>query len=114
MKDSPIRTWCEVDLSAITNNLQQIRKKIGNQRNLIAVIKADAYGHGAVEIAKLAQKVKVKYFGLATYDEAITLRLAGIKTPILVLSCCQSNEIDAVLKYQLTPNLCDYAIAKKT
>jgi alanine racemase len=113
MIDIPIRTWCEVDLNAISDNLQQIRDKIGKQRYLITVIKADAYGHGAIEVAKLAQKVKSKYLGLATYDEAIALRQAGIKTPILVLSCCQINEIDAVLKYQLTPNICDYAVGKK-
>lgn len=113
MTDIPIRTWCEVNLKAIANNLGQIRNKIGNQRNLIAVIKADAYGHGAVEVAKLAQKVKAKYLGLATYDEAINLRLKGIKTPILVLSCCQANEIDAIIEYQLIPSICEYTVGKK-
>ncbi|MFB3897823.1 MAG: alanine racemase [bacterium] len=113
MKNIPFRTWCEVDLNAISNNLAQIRSKIGKQRNLIAVIKADAYGHGAIEVAKLAQKVNAKYLGLATYDEAIALRQKGIKTPILVLSCCQTYEIDAVIEYQLTPNICDYTVGKK-
>jgi alanine racemase len=111
--EPPIRTWCEVDLAAILNNLKQIRSKIGKQRNLVAVIKADAYGHGAVEVAQLSQKVKAKYLGLATYDEAIALRQKGIKTPILVLSCCQANEIDAVIEYRLTPSICDYTVGKK-
>lgn len=113
MLEAPFRTWCEIDLTAISNNLQQIRNKIGQQGNLIAVIKADAYGHGAAAVAKLAKKVNVQYLGLATYDEAIALRQAGIKTPILVLSCCQENEINAVLEYRLTPNICTYEVGKK-
>lgn len=107
------RTWCEIDLAAIRNNLQQIRKKVGSRRNIIAVIKADAYGHGAEVLAKQAQALNIPILGLATIDEAIALRRAGIQTPILLLSCCQSYEVDAVIEYQFIPNICTLDIGRK-
>ncbi|MCX7919889.1 MAG: alanine racemase [bacterium] len=113
MVDVLYRTWCEVDTIAITNNIKQIQSKIGRKRKLIAVIKADAYGHGAVKVAQIAQKLNVPYLGLATYDESILLREAGITIPIIVLSCCQTAEVDPVINYELIPNICHYDVAVK-
>ncbi|MDI6783369.1 MAG: alanine racemase [bacterium] len=107
------RTWCEIDLSALNHNLLQIRKKVGPRRKIIAVIKADAYGHGALAVAQLAHQLNIPYLGLATIDEAIALRQQGIKTPILLLSCCQNYEVDAVVEYQFIPNVCTLEVGKK-
>lgn len=113
MEEPQWRTWSEVDLGAIKNNLLQIQKKVGPKINIIAVIKADAYGHGAVAVAQLAQQLKIPYLGLATIDEAIALRHQGIKSPILLLSCCQNYEVEAVAEYQFIPNICSLEVGKK-
>lgn len=87
-----MRTWCEVDLRAIRQNMINIRKKAGQGPKVMAVIKADGYGHGAAEIGQYIYD-EADYFGVATIEEAVELREAGIDKPILVLGytspgCC--------------------------
>ena len=68
--ESYLRTWCEVDLKAIRQNMINIRKKTGEGAKIMAVIKADGYGHGAVEIGKYIYR-EADYFGVATIEEAV-------------------------------------------
>lgn len=78
-------TWAEVSLGAIKHNTNQFKKYIGESVNLMAVVKADGYGHGAVRVARAAVEEGVDYLAVAILDEAIELREAGISKPILVL-----------------------------
>jgi alanine racemase len=78
-------TWAEVSLESIQHNVQQFRSYIGRSTKLMAVVKADGYGHGAVEIAKAAMLSGGDYLAVALLDEALELREAGISEPILVL-----------------------------
>jgi len=105
--------WVEVDLEAIRRNLQRFRRHIGPDVLIMAVVKANAYGHGAVEIAKKALASGAKQLGVSNVDEGITLRRAGIMAPILVLSEPPQETIQAILHYQLTPAVhsADFALA---
>ncbi|MDR2957865.1 MAG: alanine racemase [Coriobacteriales bacterium] len=95
--------WLEVNLEAIRRNLQRFRKHIGPDVLIMAVVKADGYGHGAVEVARTALATGAKFLGVSNVDEGITLRKAGIIAPILVLSQPPESTIDLILHYQLTP-----------
>ena len=107
-------TIATIDLGLLAKNLGQVQKRVG-ARPIIAVVKANAYGHGAVEIAKHLTKSsksqgsypQVAMLGVASLDEGITLREAGIKTPILLLTGFSVNRIKEVIAYQLTPALFD-------
>lgn len=81
-------TWVEVDLSAIEKNIRGILNHLPEGVDMMAVVKANAYGHGAIEVAELAIKTGVKALAVATLDEALSLRKKGINTPILVLGYC--------------------------
>ncbi|RKD22605.1 alanine racemase [Ammoniphilus oxalaticus] len=78
-------TWVEVDLDAISANVNAFRKHLPEQTKLMAVVKADGYGHGAIPVAEEALAAGVQYLGVATLDEALELRAAGIDAPILVM-----------------------------
>ncbi|GEO26420.1 alanine racemase [Alicyclobacillus acidoterrestris] len=78
-------TWAEVNLDAIRHNVRAVRACVGLDTLIMAVVKANAYGHGASPVAKAAIEAGANYLGVATLDEAIALRGAGIERPILVL-----------------------------
>ncbi|WP_413163812.1 alanine racemase [Capilliphycus salinus ALCB114379] len=101
------RSWVEIDLAAIAYNVQQIKTLLSPQTTLMAVVKADAYGHGAVSVAKTVTQAGAGAFAVATTPEGIELREAGIKQPILVLGAAYtSDEIKAISHWQLQPTLC--------
>lgn len=80
------RIWAEVDLDAISDNLEQIKTNIAPETSVMAVIKADGYGHGAIPIAKELERIDfVSGYAVATAEEALILRRAGICKPILIL-----------------------------
>ena len=78
-------TWAEVDLGAIVHNVEEIKRYIGTRCRLMAVVKADGYGYGAVPCARAALKGGAEYLAVATADEGVALREAGIMAPILVM-----------------------------
>jgi alanine racemase len=86
-----------VNLKNLENNLKVV-KSIVKKKKIMAVVKADAYGHGLIEIAKKFQQLKVDYFGVAYLEEAIILRNNGIRTPILVLGAVNKYQIKNYLK----------------
>jgi alanine racemase len=90
MKKLP--TWVEVDLDRLTRNIQKIRSLLRGGSKILLTVKADAYGHGAVQVAQASSKL-VDMFGVATLDEAIELRDAGIKNKILILSPILASEV---------------------
>ena len=96
-------TWVEVDLDRFRRNLASIQAAIGSRCRILLVVKADAYGHGAVEIARCAVDAGVAMLGVATLHEGIELRAAGIQVPIVILSPGLHSEIDEILENRLTP-----------
>lgn len=78
-------TWAEISLDALRGNMEAIRAALPEGCKLMASVKANAYGHGAVEIARAAERFGADYLGVAFLDEALQLRKAGIQSPILVL-----------------------------
>ena len=96
-------SWVEVDRSAIQYNVLQTKKQLGSSCRLLAVVKADAYGHGAVEVAKAATAAGASYLGVATVDEGIELRNAGLREPILMLAEPPAQAIPLLLYYNIMP-----------
>ncbi|MDH7478412.1 MAG: alanine racemase [Syntrophomonadaceae bacterium] len=97
--------WVEVDLDAIKHNLNQVRRLIGPKVKVMAVVKADAYGHGAVAVARLMQAEGVEWLAVTTLDEGIELRRRGIEIPILVFAPLLGNQAGLAVDYHLTPSL---------
>ena len=103
-------TWVEIDLSAIRSNAQAI-KAYAQSSSLIAVIKADAYGHGAIQVAEaLCEEAAI--YAVATVVEAMELRTAGVRKPVLILFNALPAQVETIIDYQLTPSvyestLCD-------
>ena len=96
-------TWVEVDLSAIRSNAQAI-KAYAQGSSLIAVIKADAYGHGAIPVAEALCEEAAMY-AVATVAEAVELRIAGVGKPVLVLFNALPVQAEMIIDYQLTPSV---------
>ncbi len=102
-----------VDLKAISNNLHEVTKHLPESVKRIAVIKADAYGHGAVTVAKyLEENANVKDFAVATFEEATELRENGIKGNILVLGYIESENASAAQKLDITVSVGSFEYAK--
>lgn len=100
------RAWVEIDLEALHHNVRQFKQHLGDQTQLMAVVKADAYGHGAVMMAQAALKAGASWLGVATVPEGIELRTAGIQAPILVMGAVNSpEEVRAIARWQLQPTL---------
>ncbi len=105
--DEYYRTYAAIDLDAIAHNLTELKKKIKKGVLSLAIVKADAYGHGAVGVAKAIQD-EVDYFGIAELGEAVELREAGVKKPILVLSYTSPYQYESLVKYELTQTIFNY------
>ncbi len=103
----------EIDLAALAENIQQVRKKIGTC-DILAVVKANAYGHGALEITRFLSQntVRPTLFGVAFLEEAIALRTGGITDHILLLTGLPLEQIEAVMQYRLSPVIYDFASLK--
>lgn len=106
-------SWVEIDRSAIRHNVMQTKRLLQNGCRLMAVVKSDAYGHGAVEIAKAATSAGATYLGVATVNEGVQLRKAGLREPILILSEPPIEAIPLLLNYYIMPAVytADFAIA---
>ncbi len=109
-------TRLEVKLSAIKSNLKKLQSKISHATKTIAIVKADAYGLGAVNVAKHLEN-DVWGFGTATIEEAVELRLNKIKNPIIMLSPYFEGQIDKIMEHDITPTVLEakmaYLLSKK-
>ena len=105
-------TTAEVDLGALAYNYHQLRQLASPSVKFLAVVKADAYGHGAIPVSKKLEELGADFLGVATVYEGAELRNAGIKKPILVLSGIYQEEAEDVLTYQLTPMVYRLEIAE--
>lgn len=96
------RTWVVVDLGKISRNLQKIRDHIAPQVGILAVVKANAYGHGAIAVSKAVLRSGAAMLGVGDAKEAIELREAGIKAPILILGAICEEEVEALIEYDIS------------
>ena len=104
-------TVAEINLDSFRHNLHSIKSLIGPDVGTMAIIKADAYGHGAIQCARAATKEQVNYIGVGIIQEAIELRENGITSPILILGGIYPNEIEDLIKYNLSTSLSSSVIA---
>ncbi len=99
-------TWVEISLSKLRRNYERVRAlAAGRGRRVMAVTKADAYGHGAVPVAKVLAACGVDWFGVATVEEALELREVGIEQPILLLGGLYMSDPAHLIEYRLTPSV---------
>src|ERR1044071_9218616 len=96
-------TWAEIDLDALAYNFQVIRNHVGPGVKVLAAVKADAYGHGAIQCARRLECEGVDWFGVALPEEGIDLRANGITKPILCLGGFWEGQEAALLQHDLTP-----------
>jgi len=96
-------TWAEVDLDALAHNFHTLRHQLAQHVRVLAAVKANAYGHGAVACARRLQKEGADWFGVALPEEGIELRSSGIQKPILCLGGFWEGQQDICLQYDLTP-----------
>ncbi len=113
MEGSQYRSWVEVDLDNFTANLKEVRRLVGPRVSILQVVKADAYGHGAIEISQVALHCGVSGLGVANADEGVQLRVGGITAPIIILSPSLISEIPEIIKYDLFPSVSDLAFARE-
>jgi len=111
MKKKPDRVWVEINLDNISHNYKQIKEHVGQDVLINAIIKADGYGHGAIETAKILCENKVDMLSTATLDEAIQLRKKRIEKPILVLGYTDSDRIDEIITNNITISIFNYKLA---
>jgi len=107
------RSWVEIDLSALRHNLSVLKRYLVSGQQFMMIVKADAYGHGALEISRTALAEGAAYLGVANPEEGRLLRLQGISTPVLVLSPSLTSEIGTIIANDLSVSVSnpDFAIA---
>lgn len=103
MEDTILRrTWAEIDLDALAHNYRQARALIGPQVKYLGVVKADAYGHGAVQVASELERLGTDYLAVSSLDEARELRHGGIHAPILILGHTPPDMVAQLIEYDIT------------
>lgn len=113
MKDLQKRTWAEVSLNNIEHNYRTIRAHIPENTKFLGIVKADAYGHGAVEVAKHLEKCGADYLAIACLDEALELRRNGVTMPILILGHTPTDYVNLLIENGLTQTVSCEAKAKE-
>lgn len=106
------RVQANVDLDAIRHNIIEVKNKLNHNTKLMLIIKADAYGHGAVPIANAIKDIQIDYYGVAIIEEAIELREAGITVPILVLGYTPKEQYELVVENDVTQTVFQYEMAE--
>ena len=101
------RAWVEIDLAALTHNVKQLKNFLSPHTQLMTVVKADAYGHGAVAVSQTVLSAGASWLGVATIPEGIELREAGIEAPILLLGATHTaQQVKAIAQWHLEPTIC--------
>ncbi|MEA1985894.1 MAG: alanine racemase [Candidatus Marinimicrobia bacterium] len=116
MKDnlnSDDRSWIEINLTNFEYNISQIKKYIPKNYKFMQIVKADAYGHGAIEIAKKSIELGASFLGVANAEEGKLLRYNNIQIPILILSPSFENELETIINNKLTPTISTIEFAQK-
>ena len=104
--------WLEINLDAIAHNVKRIRQIVGKNTQIIAVVKANAYGHGAIEVSETLLENGVTMLGVGVIEEGIVLRKAGIKAPILVCGLTTDDQLEPLVMYNLSATVCKLKAVK--
>ena len=112
MESTLKRTWAEISLDNLTHNFETIRRQVGPKAKLLGVVKADAYGHGAVRMAKHLERLGAGYLAVSNLDECEELRVNGITLPILMLGFTPADQAERILKNDMTQAVPNLAIAE--
>ena len=108
-----LRCYAEISLEAIGHNIREVKKRLPEGVKLLGVVKANAYGHGAVPVASYLEN-QVDYFATATIEEAVELRENGISAPILILGYVSPSQYGDLVEYDITQTIDSYAQALAT
>jgi len=106
-------TWVEINLDAIVNNVKNIKKLIGEKKELMAVVKGNAYGHDILEVSSVVLNNGATRLAVARLEEGIFLRKAGITVPILILGLTLKQQAELLVTYNITPTVCEYEMIEK-
>ena len=102
MESTLRRTWAEIDLDALAHNYHKLRERIGADVKFLGVVKADAYGHGSVQVSHLLQELGADYLAVSSIDEAVELRLNDVTMPILILGHTPKEQVSRLIEYHIT------------
>lgn len=102
MESTLRRTWAVIDLDALKSNYKKLRRHIGSGVKFLGVVKADAYGHGAIQVSRVLQEAGADYLAVSSMDEAMELRLGGITMPILILGHTPKEQVERLIRYNIT------------
>ena len=105
--------WIEIDLDAIAQNVKNIKQLIGEKKELMAVVKGNAYGHDILEVSSVVLNNGATQLAVARLEEGIFLRKAGITVPILILGLTLKPQAELLVSYNITPTVCEYEMIKK-
>lgn len=107
------RTWAEISLNAIEHNYNVIRNKVSDDTKVCCVIKADGYGHGAVELSQIYEKLGADFFAVSNIDEGIEIRKSGSKLPIVILGYTPVSEAENLAEYDISQAVFSLEYAKE-
>lgn len=107
------RTWAEISLNAIEHNYNIIRNKVADDTKVCCVIKADGYGHGAVELSQIYEKLGADFFAVSNIDEGIEIRKSGSKLPIVILGYTPVSEAENLAEYDISQAVFSLEYAKE-
>ncbi len=102
MKSTLRRTWAEIDLDALENNYRKLKERIGENTKFLGVVKADAYGHGSVQVSRKLAELGADYLAVSSIDEAVELRMNQIELPILILGHTPKAQVKNLIEYDIT------------
>ena len=107
-----LRTYAKIDLDAVLHNINEVKKRIGDSVKIMAIIKADGYGHGATVLGDFL-KNEVDYYGVATIEEAMELREYGIELPILILGYTSPSQYLKIVENNITQTVYTMEMAEE-
>lgn len=110
--ERPRSCWIEINLNALKSNVKRIRREMTPADTLLAVVKADAYGHGAGVVTRTLSEAGVNVFGVATLEEALKLRKADIREKIIILGHLATFTVDRIIEHQFTPVVFSFRLLK--
>ena len=102
MESTLRRTWAAIDLNALKHNYETLRRRVGPDVKFLGVVKADAYGHGAIQVSRILEKAGADYLAVSSVDEAMELRLGGITMPVLILGHTPREQVGKLIEHHIT------------
>lgn len=106
-------TWVEIDTANLRHNLDEVRRIVGARPNILVPVKADAYGHGIIEISRALERWGVNYLGVSSVDEGMEVREAGVKLPVLIMGAIMEDDVAPCVENDITITLASKELLRK-